>query len=104
LLSPELGGAKAEKNQMTRTEILREYGITDGKDVRVQGVQETGAKGKGELWLVGIKAIGNPVTAISAKKAVELVVRLRQIGENSLADDISTAAWKVQEANQASPA
>ena len=86
---------------MTRTEILREYGITDGNDVRVQTVQETGTKGKGQLWLVGINAIGNPITTISAKRAVELGLRLKQIRESNLASDILTAARKAQEANQA---
>jgi len=85
---------------MTRTEILQEYGIIDGNDIRVQIVQETGAKGKGALMLVGINAIGNPVKAISAKQAVELSLRLRQISEEKLASDISTAAQKAQQTNQ----
>jgi hypothetical protein len=85
---------------MTRTEIFQEYGIIDGKDMRVQTVQETGAKGKGALMLVGINAIGNPVKAISAKQAVEPSVRLRQIGEEKLGSDISAVAQKAQQANQ----
>jgi hypothetical protein len=86
---------------MTRAEILQDYGIKDGNNIKIQVVQETGAKGKGALRLVGINAVGNPLKAISPKQAAELAIRLRQISQNDLANEISTAARKAQEANQA---
>ena len=78
----------------SRAEILAEYGIKDGSEVRVQTVQE-----RGKLWLVGINAIGNPITTISPKKGQELALRLNQVGEIKLAHEISSAAQKAHKAN-----
>jgi hypothetical protein len=81
---------------MTRTELLREYGIVDSQDLRVRPVQEADI-----LWLVGINGAGDPVQAIPAMRAVELSARLRGIGEEELAGEITAAAQKAQRSNAA---
>lgn len=78
----------------SRAKILTAYRIEDGREMRVRAVSE-----KNKLWLIGINAIGNSVTTISAMKARELAARLRQVGESKLADEISAAAQKAHRAN-----
>jgi hypothetical protein len=84
---------------MTRSEILQRHGIKDHPDLRIRMVQE-----RDTLWLVGINGPGDPIKAISAKKAAELSVELRSIGETSLGSDISMAAQKAQQSNEAAAA
>jgi hypothetical protein len=82
---------------MSRAEILKRYGVIDGSNLRVYTVQE----GDSPLHLVAITAPGAPLKAITSKKAIELSIQLRQIGEDELAGDISAAADKAQRANSA---
>jgi hypothetical protein len=79
---------------LSRTEILQQHGITDRSEIRISVVQE----GK-SLNLVGIAGVGDPLKAISPKKAQELSIQLTQIGENDLAAQISSAAQKAHHAN-----
>jgi hypothetical protein len=79
----------------SRAEIFKQYGITDRPEIRVQTIKE----GNSPLWVVGINGIGDPIKAIPSKQAIELSVRLRQIGEAKLAGDISAAAAKAQKDN-----
>jgi hypothetical protein len=79
------------------TEVLKRYGITDGSDLRVNTVKE----GDSPLHLVGISAPGDLIRAIPSKRAIELSIELRQVGEDELAEQISTAAHKAQRANSA---
>jgi hypothetical protein len=79
---------------MTRTEILRQHGITDRNEIRISTTQE-----KDKLWLVSIAGVGDPVKTFSTKKAQELAVQLSQIGERDLASHISAAAQKAHKAN-----
>jgi hypothetical protein len=78
----------------SRAQILAEYGITDGSNIRVQAIPE-----REKLWNVGINAVGNAITAISPMRAQELAARLSQIGETALASEISTAAHSAHKAN-----
>ncbi len=84
---------------MTRTELLREYGITDRPQMRVKLIQE-----HERLWVVGINGLGDPISGIPAKKAAELAGRLQSIGENGLASQISAAAKDAQHSNETAAA
>jgi len=79
----------------SRAEILKQYGITDRPEIRIQTIQERSSP----LWVVGVNGVGDPIVALASKKAVELSIALRQIGESEIADDISTAAAKAQNTN-----
>jgi len=79
---------------LSRTEVLKQHGITDRSEIRVSVVQEGNS-----LNLVGIAGVGDPLKAISPKKAQELSIQLRQIGEVELASQIATAAQNAHRAN-----
>jgi hypothetical protein len=81
---------------MKRAEILQEYQIIDRIQMRVEVIKEGDI-----LSLVGIAGRGDPIRAISAKKAAELAGRLNSIGETELSNLISAAAKKAQQANEA---
>jgi hypothetical protein len=78
----------------SRADVLKRHGITDRTAIRVQAIQERGSP----LWVVGINGVGDPIIALSSKKAMELSVELRHIDDN-LASDISRAVTKAQQAN-----
>jgi hypothetical protein len=82
---------------MSRTEVLKRYGLTDGSDLRVNTVRE----GDSPLHRVAISAPSAPLQAIVPKQAIELSIELRQVGEDELAEQISAAAHKAQRANNA---
>jgi hypothetical protein len=63
------GAAKQGYARMSRTEVLKRYGITDGSDLRVNTVKE----GDSPLHLVGISAPGDPIRAIPSKRAIGAV-------------------------------
>jgi hypothetical protein len=87
-----------EREMASRTDILKRYGITDRTELRVWTFKE------GPLPVVAVDGIGDhgiddPVVALSPERAIELSIEFRQIGEETLAVYISTAATRAQKAN-----
>jgi hypothetical protein len=80
---------------MTRGEALSKYGITDHQDLRIQPVHEGG-----HVWCVGIAGLGEPMTVLLTKEAVELVIALLGAGEYQLASDVLRAVTRAMKANE----
>ena len=90
-----IGVTQTTEEAMSLADILSRYGITNRPDLRVATVQEGGL-----LWLVDIHGPGDPVKAISPKRAAELSVELRNAGDEELGRQIAMAAEKAEKANR----
>jgi hypothetical protein len=71
---------------MTRSDILKRYGIIDRPQLLVRPV-------KADLWRVGINGQGDPPTAIDIGGATKLAKELENNGEPVLAAHIVEAAY-----------
>jgi hypothetical protein len=71
---------------MSRTEILKRYGIIDRPKLLVRPTEEADV-----LWRVGINGQGDPLTAIDVGGALKLANELNGIGEAELAAHIIDA-------------
>jgi hypothetical protein len=71
---------------MSRTEILKRYGVIDQPKLLIRPTKEADI-----LWRVGINGRGDPLTAIDVGGAVKLAKELEDIGEAELAFQIIDA-------------
>jgi hypothetical protein len=72
---------------MTRTEILRRYGIVDRPNLQVRPTLEADI-----LRKIAINGPGDPLTAPDGSRARALAEELKNIGETELAAEIVGAA------------
>ena len=83
---------------MSRTKVLLRYGIVDRLEMIVHAVKEADV-----LWRFGIHGHGDPLTALSTNRALELSEELRRVGEEALANRIVMEVERTHRYNVTGP-